>query len=270
MIEDQEGTSCASILDGVNDQIDSALCLRRAGSDPRYGTRSGLVEVMPLIEENALSLIESIRDRIQGNWNHADQHSRSEQNWRFTKNKGSDPGNGSKEVQYERRLVSIPEDVWPDSKNWANQVPVASGLAGANCDRRRCIDVVHKRGDCEYDFIELKIDSNTPLYAAMEILVYGILYVFYRESDCLLEYRYNHEQENMLLADSIHLMVAAPSRYYSDAYRDVRNTKVDLSWLEPSLNRALAQFLAKSEFQFKMDFKFMKLGDAPFPQSPMI
>lgn len=270
MTQDAYGATSASILEDVDDLIDASLRLRRAGSAPRYGTKAGSVEVMPLTDESAWTLIKNIRREIQRNWDYAEHHSESQQNWRFTKNKGIDPGNQSKEVQYERALVNIPEDVWPDSKNWANQVPVASGLTGSNSDRRRCIDLVHKGADREYDFIELKIKSNTPLFAAMEILTYGILYVFYREADCISKYRHIHENENMLIADAIHLMVAAPSAYYRDADRDVRGSRVDRSWLEPSLNAGLSRFLIESGFTFKMDFAFRICGYPPFPPSALL
>jgi hypothetical protein len=262
---ESEDPSCMSILCGVDDLIDAALGLKREGSDPRYGTLSGCREAVALSPERTSDLIEAIRTQIQLNWDKATRHSESRQNWRFTKNKGIDPENPSREVQCERAIVNLSEAEWPDAKNWANQVPVASGLTGSKRDKKRCIDLVHKHANGEYDFIELKIDADNPLYAAMEIFKYGILYIFYREGECLAKYRYVHENENMLAARAIHLMVAAPAVYYENACPQRDGTKVDLSWLEPSLNGGLAQYLKKSGYAFTMDFQFRNCEDPPFP-----
>jgi hypothetical protein len=214
-------------------------------------------------------LIEAIGTQIQRNWDEATGHSESQQNWRFTKNKGIDQNYKGKEVRCERALVSLSEAEWPDAKNWANQVPVASGLAGPNCDGSRHIDLVHKCGDGEYDFIELKIDANNPLYAAMEILKYGILYIFYREAECLAKFRYVHENENLLAARAIHLMVAAPAVYYDNACPQGDGTKVDLSWVERNLRGGLARYLAKVGHAFTMDFQFRNCEDPPFPPTSL-
>jgi hypothetical protein len=114
-------------------------------------------------------------------------------------------------------------------------------------DRRRSIDLVHKCGDKTYEFIELKLASDTPLYAAMEILKYGVLYIFCRQDERVSRYIHIHEKENLLQAESIHLRVLAPARYYE---------KYDLAWLETSINSGLDNFLTQRRFAFKMDFKF--------------
>jgi hypothetical protein len=271
MRDDESDSSCVSILEGVDELIDSAFRLRPAAQRPRYYTKTALIEAMPLSDESALTLIETIRERIQRRWDYAEQHSESKENFRFTKNAWISPRNTSEEKRYEKALVKLQESEWPDTTNWANQVPVASGLTGANCDKGRRIDFVHRCADRVYEFIELKIGerSDTPLYAAMEILNYGILYMFYRQADCLAEYRRVHEQENMLAADAIHLMVAAPSSQ-SWKHLEVGTTRVDLSWLEPRLNAGLSRFIEKSGYKFKMDFQFVNLEPPRFPRRTLV
>lgn len=59
---------------------------------------------------------------------------------------------------------------------WANQVVTASGLSRNPGDGRRNIDLVHRTSAAKYRFIELKIGSNNPVYAAIELLEYALLY----------------------------------------------------------------------------------------------
>jgi hypothetical protein len=264
MARDSE-ESCVSILEGVDALIDSALRLRPEGSDPRYKSRTALIEAIPVTDEGALSLIEKSQNRMQTNWRYALQHCKSQENWRFTKNKCMDPKNTSSETRYERSLVNIPESVWPDAPNWANQVPIASGLNGPDCDGHTCIDLVHKSADREFDFVELKIEADTPLYAAMEIFKYGLVYIFSRQSTCVREYLPVREEESMLSADHIHLMVAAPSLYYTEARKEIKGSRVDWSWIEPSLNSGFSQFLDKTGAEFEIDFQFKTCGYTPFP-----
>ena len=107
-----------------------------------------------------------------------------------------------------------------------------------------------------YELIELKTDDGggTPLFAAMEILQYGVLYIFSREKFQELGY---HGIE-LLNAKGIHLRVLAPADYYAP---------YNLSWLEKSINKGLASFLTK--FNFKMDFKFDTLSLTPTRSSPL-
>jgi hypothetical protein len=133
-----------------------------------------------------------------------------------------------------------------------NQVPVASGLTTGSAGGRRAIDLVHRCGDGWYEIIELKVDegAGTPLFAAMEILQYGVLYIFSRENASTLGYK----ETGMLGATGIHLKVLAPVTYYREC---------DLSWLEESINGGLAKFLGRSERAFEMDFKFESLSRSP-------
>ena len=94
--------------------------------------------------------------------------------------------------------------------------------------------------------------AGTPLFAAMEILQYGVLYIFSRENAKTLGYKVADIE--LLLATGIHLKVLAPATYY-EGY--------DLSWLEENINGGLDNFLDPSERGFKMDFKFESLSLIP-------
>lgn len=101
-------------------------------------------------------------------------------------------------------------------EGWANHVPSASGLMGNPwADKQRAIDLVGHRDGEAYDFIELKVvrkkTSDTPLHAAIEILIHGALYVFSRLYIEELGYdRREEEGKELLQATKVNLCVLAP------------------------------------------------------------
>jgi hypothetical protein len=235
-----------SILKDVNDLIDSELGLMDIGKAPHHehGESCRRLTKLPMTGIT-LDLIAKIYDQIGKNWDASKYHKGSEENWRFEKNTRIE--SKSPEVRLERAIVNIPEEIWPDAKCWVNQVPVASGLVDPRADRSRNIDLVHKCDDKVYEFIELKIGSNTPLYAAMEILKYGVLYIFCRQDDRV---KCVDRKGKLMQAKKIHLKVLAPAKYYE---------KYDLSWLEKDIKNGLGKFLAQRKFAFEMDFMFETL-----------
>jgi hypothetical protein len=190
-------------------------------------------------------LIRLLLVQVSKNWHK--RKSRSNQNWRLdTKNTEFNKKNTSQEVILERLIVRTPG---PD---WVNQVPVASGLTKSG-GGRRAIDLVHQCGNGRYEFIELKVNENagTPLFAAMEILQYGVVYIFSRENAADLGYKVG---VGLLGASGIDLKVLAPSDYYKN---------YNLSWLDKSINRGLETFLRKGDRGFKMNFKFESISLIP-------
>lgn len=249
-----------SILSEVDRIIDDHFGIN-IGESPHYSHKESCIKLcnpsMPKIE--MLTLIEKIYKQIETNWNRFKYPNPSRENWRFEKQKlvGAD---NTKEVAFERAIVNIPKEIWPDAACWVNQVPVASGLVDQWGDKRRAIDLVHRREDGSYEFIELKVDESggTPLLAAMEILQYGLLYVFSRENTELLNQL--NEKSELLQAQNIHLMVMAPPAYYSG---------YDLGWLEEAINCGLIGFRSERKYSFQIDFEFESLSLA-MSRSPAI
>jgi hypothetical protein len=270
MSDSSGGAKPKSILDGVDGLIDVALSLGGTGYPPLYRRRYSCKKIGPLSHEQTLAVVESILARIRVNWDEAAKHSASKQNWRFKKQDAApSPKNKSPEVLCERAIVSIAADTWDDAANWVNQVPVASGLAGPSRDKHRCIDLVHRRDEGEYDFIELKIDSDTPLYATVEILIYGLLYMFWRDDKRLAEVRSLPPIPLILQAKVIHLIVAAPVAFYKKHQRAPNAGQCDLVWLETGINAALTALRKKYELGFTMDFTFKNLEDPSFPNKSL-
>jgi hypothetical protein len=261
MPSDDSHSAGPSLLAGVDDIIDEALGLTNIGERPfhKHKTSCRNLTKAPVKEFDASALIEEIYEKIGNNWGNSTYHKMSEENWRFEKKRGISNENDSPEVGLERAIINIPQELWPDAADWVNQVPTASGLVDPNADGSRRIDLVHKCGDKEYEFIELKVGSDTPLYAAMEILKYGVLYIFAREHEEAS--KYVKKERDLLKAMSIHLRVLAPASYYAEC---------NLAWLEVCIDRGLANFLANRELSFLMDFKFETLALTLTRSSPWV
>jgi hypothetical protein len=179
-------------------------------------------------------------------------------------------GRKAKEVPLERRAVEIFElckvlaigrltDV-----SWYNQIPTASGLVSSASEGRNAVDLVCRRQKGIYDLIELKSHADNPLYAAIEILKHGVLYLFFVSNLKRLNVRPQGtglptgvDARELIEAKEIALCVLAPKEFYNG---------YSLRWIEDELNRGLQSFLRDSSRRFlpKMQFRFEWYPDPPF------
>ena len=248
------------ILRGVDKIIFERLNGDEIGEPPHYDKTSFCrsLKDSSLTDLDGLDLITKIYDQIVDNLSKPGTgRIPSKENWRWKKNpkikeaQDGKAGNTSPEVGLEKAIVKISSQIWPEVSEWSNQAPTSSGLLGPNYDKKRAIDLVHRWQDgkhVDYEFIELKVDSNNPVSAAMEIMVYGMLYVLSRDNREVM--RYVRENNPLLWGRNIHLQVLAPCAYYVGH---------DLARLEKTLDEALGDFLEGRGFG--MDFKFQE-----FPQ----
>lgn len=233
-------------LDGCDNIIDRWLGLRQIGQPPQYQHEEHcqLLSEEPHPQVDGVNLISDLLDQIKRNWM-ASRRTRtgqpSRKNWRFEKIPIRTARNRP-EVTLERRIIQSVTD-----ETWANQIPTCSGLVDSFTDRRRAIDLGHLKNN-RAEFIELKLDwgSGTPLFAAFEILGYGLLYYFSR---ChMLELGYSIDQKPLLGANEVRLVVLAPSSYYESA---------NFGWLEAELDQGLSALTRKSGVdQLRMSFRF--------------
>ena len=239
-----------SILDGVYLVIDRWLNIDDIGQAPHHRHRSAWQRVngRPMGSMDGYQLITELLEVIERNWRDARMDygkMPSTENWRLVPLSRISNKNTSPEVTLERAMVALSPEVW------ANQIPTSSGLCGGSQDKRRAIDLVYKNGINEYTFFELKIDSDTPLFAAMEILIYGILYIFTRQHIEALGY--DNGEKKLLQAQTIHLRTLAPKTFYGD---------VDLTWLDKAINAGLAKYLREQiAIPLQMDFGFITITD---------
>ncbi len=233
-----------SIIDGFDEIIDAYFDLEDIGKQPHHDRKKSYIRLSanPKIELIFSELIINLYNQILHNrYLSIGSYGKlpSRENWRFEKQIAIDLVNKSPEVTLERALVNALD------QSLVNQVPTSSGLVGPRQDKVRNIDLVSCIHEDEFEFIELKIDSNKPLYAAMEILSYGLLYIFTREH--MQEFNYDSNEKILLSANTIHLTVLAPYSYYP----------YDIQWIENKINEGLKQFIeAEVGIDLKMDFSF--------------
>ncbi len=166
----------------------------------------------------------------------------SRANWCPRRQTGLDPYNRSPEVLLERAIALLGKH--KKLQYWFNQVPVASGLRDGRADKRAAIDLLRYRGG-RADFVELKWKSDTPVFAAFEILLYGLAYLFARVNRVAFKY----QEKRLMHASEVSLRVLAPRAYY---------TGYHLEWLEQGLDegvRALA--VNKTDGALSMGFTFL-------------
>lgn len=165
---------------------------------------------------NELSLRDSIPDgslvaafnQIDGNWTSAKREelgSSSQANWRWCEPQLKiSKHNASPEVVLERAIAQAFDN--QGAGRWANQVPVVSGVAGPYAERRRAIDLVERVDEGAFRLIELKVASDTPLYAAYEILFYLLIWLVARTKA--------EVRTALLDAQRMEALVLAPASYY--------------------------------------------------------
>jgi hypothetical protein len=190
-------------LEGVNAAVCQHLGIRNLGH------KSALLEIGQRKAFPA-GAVDATYSRIASNWQSCRQAgicSPSAANWRWRSPQlAISAHNTSPEVRLERALIVACERL--GRSDWSNQVPVASGVAGAKAERRRAIDLVHQRGPGHFELVELKVASDTPLYAAFEIIGYTCIW--------LLSRREQPASNNPLLtAQAIDAVVRAPTAFYA-------------------------------------------------------
>jgi hypothetical protein len=165
----------------------------------------------------------------------------SRKNWRVERQTRISPHNRSPEILLERAVAQLGErGVLGD---WYNQVPVASGLVNAHADKRAAVDLMRYEEHAAV-LVELKWASDTPAFAAFEILRYGLTFLF----AFVHQHNLGYDAKPLLGVRSTSLWVLAPHNFYAD---------YDLTWLETGLNEGLGAFAkVRTDGCLSMDFAF--------------
>ena len=235
-----------SILKGIDDLVDDWLDVEPIGKPPYYRHKSTAIELSRRTTRirDARPFLDACYSRIhQNRLDAADSVNTgpSKENWRWKRHLDLAPENVSPELRLERAIVAS------CGESWSNQMPVASGLAGPATDKRAAVDLVYRKDPITYSLIELKIDSNNPLFAAIEILIYGLLFVWSRANQDSLGY--DIKDQPVLGASYITLVVLAPESFFEG---------MDLSALATVLYRGLAYF--GEQRGLVLAFEFWQLG----------
>lgn len=236
-------------MDGTGRLVDNWLVPKCKGSLPLYRHKAAALQLRKRKDiPSAHGFLTEAYSQVDHNWHSAVAERRyypSKENWRFTQRTQMAPHNSSEEVGLERRIIQAADD-----RCWANQVPTSSGLVSSASDSARNIDLVQRDDDQNYTFIELKVASNNPLFAAVEILLNGVLFLWTRNNAGKLYA--DRAMPPVLAAKSLTLCVLAPVEYY-DCER------LDLTHLNTSINQGLESFEYRSGIP--CSFEFTVLGD---------
>ena len=235
-----------SILRDTDRIIDEFFGVSENGKPARYATRKAFLDPsLATSAGNARDLLVGLHQQVELNWQQSSYrpHAASTQNWRCKSHAHYTEIRRGLEVILEREIVKA-----LGTPPLFNNVPTSSGLCGPSHDKARNIDLVYSSVDSEFTFLELKWDkgAGTPVFAAVEIVVRGILNMFSRLHR--KEMSYGHTMP-MLEAKLVHLRVLAPISYYSDP--------VDLRWLECRLNEGFQEYAGLfPEAGLALDFGF--------------
>lgn len=255
-----EATEPTRLLAALNNEIDGFFgldkfglthhdkeaCIRLCTEQP---SQRGAELILRLLNRIAHS-----RSSLTG----VSQAARGKEMWRWKKNLTLGSANTSLEVRIERAIARLLDG------DWVNQVPAASGLTNAK-DGRCSVDIIYRRSAVEFDFIELKAldlaktpsGEQTPLFASMEVLKYGLLFLFCKKNRDLL-FPSSMERRPILNASRVHLEVLmTPNCYLHSANRPLFR----IAWLNQLITEGLQEIneqqnLSTTGSGVQFDFSF--------------
>jgi len=187
------------------------------GVTPRGKTLRQLCSQLNDMRRPAADYVALVRKLYQSIERKCAKQSRSKQNWRWAPQTELADHNKGPEVLLERAIAILAKRKHlPD---WSNQIPAISGLIPGRQEKRAAVDLARlSKGRLE--LIELKWESDTPVYAAFEITLYGLAYIF-----CRAHLAYGASPT--MKADVVSLQVLAPEAFYRK--RDFRDLEIGLS-----------------------------------------
>jgi hypothetical protein len=261
-------TDIDSILAGLDDLIDEWLGVAgntRFGTAglPAYYSRTAAIDLSvnrgPLShvgpKPDATARVRAMFERIDANWKAMGSRPPSKMVWELRQALHLADESTSPEKILEKLVVRLLHD--PDAPRWFNQIPTCSGMAERR-ESHRSVDLGHDCGNGEFELIELKygtaeqnFGSDHPLYAAFEVVKYGLLYAHSRAFEL---HGIDPGNNALLKATGVHLLVLAPSGYYQYKERSGKFTPYDFHWLERSLNEGLRSLRLPAS----LDFRFQR------------
>ena len=262
----------SSVLKGVSDIFDVWLGLAgntKYGSkldEPKYQSKRASIDLSqnggPLGNESRsiLTINNAINQAmlvLESNLHDAGMDNAADSNWKWEKSYVLSPKSKSPEKVLEKLVT------FAFGADWVNQIPTCNGLVPEGASACR-IDLAHRIDPESYELIELKFGwdeispgSNSPVYAAIELLEYALLYLLFRKHSLLgSSLKKDH---HLILAKAIDLVVLAPTDWYSYKTRSGMRAQYSLSWLEKSIADGLQSYLNQNNLELRMNFRFQAL-----------
>lgn len=183
--------------------------------------------------------------------------------WRPDDPKAEEKSSKYREVKLERTIVQQGRQ---KKQDWTWQMSTASGVENSTNNKKTSIDLVRKNGDGDYTFVELKVESDNPLYALFELLGYTLAYLHARNHD-----RIHSPDEcnyDVLKANMIRLVVLGPERWYKYETRSKQEglKEYKLEWIAEKVVAGLQSLDVADKPEISFTFKkypdFKKHPDA--------
>ncbi len=227
-----------TIFEGMNNIILEALYLDISKSLKQKSTCINL-KPSPDFSDRIEKLLVSLFAQLENNWA---GRIPSSMNWKIRKKTNLNPINQSPEILLERAIAILSERDF--ISDWYNQLPIASGLIDEKSDKRAAIDLVISK-EKYAEFIELKWESDTPIYAAFEIIRYALAFLFcYKMRD-----KFGYADYALMNSNKISLRVLAPLEYYAG---------YNLEFLQNALSIAIhSLYSQQSQNALSCDFSFL-------------
>jgi hypothetical protein len=125
--------------------------------------------------------------------------------------------------------------------------------------------LAHRVNDREYELIELKFGteensgSDHPLFAAFEVVQYGLMYLLFRRR----HFEQLESHHHLLRANRVRLIVLAPARWYSFKRRgDPVLTPFRFGWLADQLSEGLQAYTRSHGIELDLRVEFQTLSES--------
>ncbi len=220
-------------LDGTADLINTAL------GNPAGGyssvTAANALNKREIEKLDVRVLIEDLWKRIAVNWVEAGCQARGGYNWRWNL---SPKTAASGEIQSTQKEIILQRKIAGFcGERWANETPTGSGLSGGSRGDPGGLDLAYRDDSGAVFLIELKVDSNTPIHAAFQVVRYGLALTLARLVDKnvpIIIQESPPARSHWRDAKQAHLRVLAPAAYY-ERYPN-------LGWFEARIQTAIGEF----------------------------
>ena len=205
---------------------------------------------------NLKRLVNELWKQIAVNWVEGRCQARGKFNWRLELRPTGGESDGQPEVALQRRIARFIENEGR-AECWSNETPTGSGLSEGASGDPGGLDFAYQDDAGDITLIELKVGSYTPVSAAFQVVIYGLLLTLARLVDKQIKIITNDVWRDTKHA---HLRVLAPTSFYSDY--------LGLGWFEKRLDEAVSEF--GSAHDLPMRFAFREFTAEPTTESELI
>jgi hypothetical protein len=235
--------------------------------------RTLLKDTLERIEEPLRRVVQSHNEPTDADLKGAKNALRGNHHLRFSPQKTlSSEKNFASETVFEKTLAredgALVASGSPEhgEGRWANQIPIWSGICGSG-DRKTSVDIGYTSDSRSFLLYELKIASDHPLYAIVELITYAHGYLIVRKLAGLLQDQAEKIRKHsfgLLDANAITFSVIAPNDYYDKPTGPPARIVLSRSELE-DVRATAAQLLQKTAQDFgfislRIDMSLLQLG----------